>query len=180
MKVFIGSVNPTKVEATKKGFDEYFDDFTLDCFDAASGVSNQPVGDEIFVGAKNRSQALIDLNGINKFEAEYFIGIESGIIKLQDFWFNVDCACIINGKQKINYGLSPAYCLDNTMTSRLLEGEELGSIIDDVYGTKNIKQNGGAISILSRGVVTRLDHCYQAVLMALLPFINKGTKLYKR
>lgn len=171
MKILVGSLNPIKVEATRKAFSHYFFDFEIDKFAAPSLVAKQPIADDIFVGAENRNRALLELNNTNHLNADYFVSIESGIIQLHDRWFNIDSVCTMNKELKVNYGLSPAYCLDDQITKQLLQGIELGTVIDTLYGTNNIKQNGGAISLFSRGVTSRFEHCYQGVLMSLLSFL---------
>jgi inosine/xanthosine triphosphatase len=171
MKIFVGSLNPVKIEAVRKAFDHYFVNSEIYEFEVSSRVAKQPIGDEIFLGAENRNKALLGLNATSNLNADYFVSIESGIIELRHRWFNIDCACIMNKEQKITYGLSPAYCLDDNITKNLLQGKELGPLIDSLYGTNNIKQNGGAISLFSKGKTSRLEHCYQGVLMALMPFL---------
>jgi non-canonical (house-cleaning) NTP pyrophosphatase len=52
----------------------------------------------------------------------------------------------------------------------LKQGEELGTVIDKQYGTRNIKQKGGAISVLTRGLATRQSVYVTATLMAMSAF----------
>lgn len=171
MDVLVASLNPVKVKAVRQAFQIYFSGCAVQGVAIPSGVADQPVGDDVFAGAENRCQALEKYACDNGLVADFFAGIESGLIKLHGIWFNVDCVCLKDNKGKTGCGLSPAYCLNEEITTRLLQGEELGNVIDDIYGTSNIKQNGGAISVISRGIISRTEHCYQGVLMALVPFL---------
>ncbi len=50
--------------------------------------------------------------------------------------------------------------------------------MDRYFGTKDIGEKGGLIKILTKGVVTREHLTRDAVLMALIPWVNE--ELYKR
>lgn len=171
MKILVGSLNPVKTNAAYKAFSQYFPNSVIYEFNVSSLVSNQPIGEEVFIGAENRCKALIKEDANNNIKADYFVAIESGVVQLHNNWFNVDCSCIMDREQKTCYGLSPAYCLNEQITKRLLQREELGIIIDDLYKINNSKQNGGAVALFSKGLTTRTEHCYQAILMALIQFL---------
>ena len=58
IKVCVGTLNPTKIEAARNGFSKYFKNFEFYNIKAESKVSNQPIGlDEIIKGAANRAKA---------------------------------------------------------------------------------------------------------------------------
>ena len=59
MKVLIGTKNPGKIEGAKKAFEHYFDNVEVIGIKAESNVSDQPVGKETYLGAKNRVNNLI-------------------------------------------------------------------------------------------------------------------------
>jgi non-canonical (house-cleaning) NTP pyrophosphatase len=52
MKVLVGSRNQVKIEATKKAFEKYFYDIEVVGIEVDSKVSRQPIGIEMFIGAK--------------------------------------------------------------------------------------------------------------------------------
>src|SRR5438132_1150104 len=57
-------------------------------------------------------------------------------------------------------------------TSRLIAGEELGDVIDDLFGRKESKRQTGAIGLLTENVVTRTDAFADLVAMACAPFLH--------
>ncbi len=173
-KILVGSTNPVKIRAARRSFAHYFFDPWVEASSVDSGVSEQPVGDEIFVGAKNRCLNLLENRSKDGILVDYVVGIESGVMKINQSWFNFDCACVADINGVFSYGLSPAYCLNDSITQCLLNGEELGDVIDRMYGTSDIKRQGGAIALFSQGVTSREEHCYQAVLMALIFFLNRS------
>ena len=58
------------------------------------------------------------------------------------------------------------------VANRLKQDVELGTIMDEIFGTKNIKQKGGAIGLLTQHQLTRSSVYHQALIMALIPFTN--------
>ncbi|GAL38018.1 inosine/xanthosine triphosphatase [Vibrio maritimus] len=49
---------------------------------------------------------------------------------------------------------------------------ELGDVMDKTFGTDNIKQKGGAIALLTQHQLTRSSVYHQALILALIPFVN--------
>ena len=82
MKILVGSLNPVKLKAVEEAFQKHFDDIEISEIDVPSGVSNQPIGDETFIGAENRAIALKNINDAKNLKAEFFVGIEGGIVKV--------------------------------------------------------------------------------------------------
>jgi len=95
MKVLVGSRNTVKLEATKEAFSIFFDSVDVEGIGVNSKVSNQPIEDETFVGARNRALALSRINEVRNSKAEFFVGIEGGIKKLFGRWFTFGVICIM-------------------------------------------------------------------------------------
>ena len=79
-KVIIASKNPVKINATKKAFEEVFNDhFEFEGVSADSLVSDQPMSnEETLKGATNR------LDNIQSLKANFFVSIEGGVDLLDD------------------------------------------------------------------------------------------------
>ena len=77
-KVYIGSLNPVKIECTRLAFQKVFTqkDFEFLGHKVSSGVPDQPMNDrETYEGARNRA-----INLKSDFpDGEFWIGIEGGI-----------------------------------------------------------------------------------------------------
>ncbi len=61
--------------------------------------------------------------------------------------------------------------LPKHMADRISNGEELGNVIDEILGEKNIKRKGGTVGALTAGLVLRRDAFATAVAYALSPFL---------
>ena len=168
MKVLVGSKNPVKIEATKEAFKKYFDDIEVLGIEVDSNVSKQPIGMETFVGAKNRVEEL------KKFEADFYVGIEGGIMNMFDNWFAFAVVCISDKHGRYGYGVTSFFQLPQIVIKEIKNGKELGEVMDELTKKENIKQKEGAIGILTNGVIDRKSLYVPAIVCALIPFLNKG------
>lgn len=172
MKILVGSKNPVKIDSVKIAFSKFFDNCLIEGVDVNSDVPNQPINKQTFDGAKNRCIELIKFSKENNLKGDYFVGIEGGISELHGNWFSYGCVCIANNNNKFAFGTSPLFMLPDYVIKRLLKGEELGTVMDELYNHKNSKQNLGAIGFLTKGVMNRTELYTSGVITALIPFIN--------
>lgn len=173
MKILVGSKNPVKINAVKDALSLYYDNIEVSGFDVNSEVSVQPIGEETFLGAKNRALKLFNLNIENNLSANLFIGIEGGIINLFEKWFSFGCMCIIDENKNCGFGLSPLFELPNKIVEELLSGKELGTVMDEIQNLQNTKQNFGAISYFTNGVMNRKELYIEGLKVAIIPFLKK-------
>jgi inosine/xanthosine triphosphatase len=173
MKVLVGSRNPVKLEAVKTAFSTYFDAVDVVGIGVHSGVSNQPIEDETFAGAKNRALALMRISeGDN---ARFFVGIEGGIKKLVHRWFTFGVICIVDDLGRIGYGTSTFFALPARISEELLKGKgtvELSDVVDDLTGETNTKEKQGAVGYFTKGVMDRKRYYVDGLIAALIPFLN--------
>jgi len=172
-KILVGSQNPVKIESVKEAFSKYFEDIEVIGMKVNSQVPDQPVNDETFEGAKNRALALKKINDEQKIGAKFFTGIEGGIINTYGRWLAFGGICIIDDKGKIGFGTSPHFELPEKITKKLLDGIELGLVMDEIMQESNVKQKGGAIGFFTKNVMRRKDLYIPGLIVALVPFLNK-------
>ena len=102
VKVLVGSKNPVKVASTEEAFAHYFDTVSIEGVSVSSQVADQPMGyDETYTGAENRALALKEKNDAEGLGADFFVGIEGGIVPVRGTWMSFGVMCIIdkNGKK---------------------------------------------------------------------------------
>ncbi len=173
MKVLVGSKNPVKINSVKEAFSKYFADVEVTGISVESGVSDQPVNNETFLGARNRALELKKLNEAENLSAEYFVGIEGGIIKHFNKWFAFGGMCIIDKEENEGFGTSPHFELPDSVVEKLLDGVELGDVMDEIMNQQNTKQKTGAIGYFTNGVMHRKDLYVGGLIVALVPFLHK-------
>ncbi len=179
MKIFVASENPVKIKAVKMAFTKYYI-FTKNYieskievipFKTESGVGHTPSDGTILTGAMNRVHKLKQ-----KGEADYYVGIESGIFFTPNHGANISelgtRTYIESQSGQHGTGTSSMYELPDFVIKQIREGRELGDIIDKISLEDNTKQNGGAIDLFSHHIFNRLDVTYSSVISALIPFMN--------
>jgi inosine/xanthosine triphosphatase len=167
MKVLVGSKNPVKIEAAKEAFKRYFGNVEVVGIEVDSKISKQPIGIETFVGAKNRVEEL------KKLEADFYVGIEGGVINMFDKWFSFTVVCVSDKNDKYGYGITSLFELPQIVINEIKNGKELGEIMDELTKRENTKQKEGAIGILTKGIIDRKSLYVQAIICAIIPFLNK-------
>lgn len=173
MKILVASLNPVKLNAVEEAFRKHFDNISVIGIDTKSGVSDQPIDDEIFIGAENRAIALMKKNDSENLRGEFFVGIEGGIANIYNRWFAFGGVCVVDSAGNKGFGSSAHFELPGEITNRLLTGEELGFVMDEVVQAENTKQKGGAISFFTNGVMDRKELYIPGIISALVPFHHK-------
>jgi len=169
MKVVVGSLNPTKIEGVRKAFKQYFEDVEVEGLSISSGVSSQPFNEDTVRGAINRA-----LNAFSE-EFDYSVGIEAGLFSFEltlTGYIDFQVAAIFDGDY-VSIGFGPGFEYPPYVVRRVLKGTEVGDVMDELTGIKNLGEKTGAISYLTKGIIQRSELSRIAVTMALIPRINK-------
>lgn len=169
--VIVGSKNPVKISCTESAFTEAFSKgFIVNGITAASQVSDQPEGDEeTYLGARNRV-----INAKKSFpEADYWVGIEGGVEEdvrgmFAFAWIYIENKSGLHGKSKTG-----TFYLPTAISKLIHSGMELGAADDQFFAQENSKHKGGSVGILTHGAITRETYYNQAIILALIPFLNK-------
>lgn len=172
MKVLIGTQNPAKIQGAKEAFERYFDSFEIEGIPVSSGVGDEPVNEEIYTGAKNRVNNLITYTKENNIDADYFIGIESGITNLLGKWVIINIAVIKDKNGYESFGTSPAFPVPDKYVQEIID-TDLGKVMDKIFEQKNIGKSKGGIGFLTHDKITRYDLTRGAFTMALTQFVNE-------
>ncbi len=169
MIIAVGSTNKIKIEATRRAFSKFYKDIEVIGVNADSGVPSQPINEQVFHGSFNRAKNALKLVQ----DADFGVGIEGGVIKLFERYYCMGFIVILSKSGEISTGFSGWFECPSRILPRLLSGEELGLIMDDISGRKNVKYEEGAIGILTKGVVSRTDLYEHGIIMALTKFVTK-------
>lgn len=172
MKVLIGTKNPGKIEGATEALKNYFEDFDIEGIPVLSNVSEQPVNNEIYEGARNRVDNLIKYAQDNEIDAEYFLGIESGITNLLGKWVIINIAVIKDKNGYESFGTSGGFPVPDKYVDEIIS-TELSKVMDKITKTKDLRSGNGGISFVTSGVITRIDMTKEAFIMALSQHTNE-------
>ncbi len=173
-KVLIGSENSVKIESTRQSFSRFFKPVEVQGLPADSGVPAQPINEETFTGAKNRAECVKYINDEQGLNANFFVGIEGGILQLYNRWFQFSVIHILDQQHQESFGTTGLYELPNWIVEKLLAGSELGHIIDELAQDSNTKEKQSTIGFLTNGAVDRLENNTRAITFALVPFLQEN------
>ena len=172
MKIVIATKNPGKIEGAKRAFCNYFTDFTIEGIPVSSEVSEQPVNNEIYAGAKNRIKNLKDYCKNNSIYADLYLSIESGINNVLGDWMITNIAIIENNEGFESCGTSPSFPVPKRLVEKIIE-TDLNQVMNSVFDEDKERHNhGGGIQLLTKNKVSRIDLTEQAFIMALTKYIN--------
>ena len=178
INLLVGSKNPVKINATKAAFQAYFPDHQINAIgiNAPSGVPEQPMNEqETLLGAKNRVAFCLAQND-NKHlpqPIDYAIAIEGGVDNYLDGPAAFAYVAIArDGSDRMAIGKSAQLPLPETVYKALVDGQELGDVIDNVFQTHNAKQKTGAMGLFTNNLVTRQSTYEQALILALAKIVN--------
>mgnify|MGYP001251728750 CR=1 FL=1 len=167
MKVVVGSKSKIKLQVVEQVFTKEFSESLIEvagCH-AESGVSDQPMGlEETKEGAKNR--ALHSKEQIP--EADYWVGIEGGLVAVDSNLYCVAWMCIISKQEKMSLSHTASFLIPSEVAKKIKSGQELSDAANEVLGSES--SNRDTIGILTDGEITRVEYYTQALTLALLPF----------
>lgn len=171
MKILIGSKNPGKIQGAKEAFENYFDNFDIEGYSVSSDVSEEPVNEEIYQGARNRVDNLMKYAKENNVEADYFLGIESGITNLLGKWIIINIAVIKDKNGYESWGTSSAFPVPDKYVEEIIS-TDLGKVMDKIFEQNDLRSGKGGISFLTNDVISRIDMTREAFVMALIQHLN--------
>jgi inosine/xanthosine triphosphatase len=140
-----------------------------------------PLNDwQLMSGARKRALAVRDILIEQKLEADLYVGLEGGFhsISLEGEWrtFLRGWAFVTDGERS-SFGMSPSIEVPENIVKQVIQGKrELGMVIDDVAGARDVRSKQGAWGVLSRDLLTRSMSFEAALIAAFAPFYN--TALY--
>jgi inosine/xanthosine triphosphatase len=166
MIIAAGSKNPAKSTAVRAVCAKAFPNGEVVAVEAPSGVPAQPIGEEeTATGARNRARAaLAAVPG-----AHLGVGFEGGVDREGNL---INCVVVVEAGGRENETWGVRFPLPPAIVERVLRGEELGPVMDEVSGLTESKKQLGAVGILSNGIFTRAEMWQGPLACALMPFLH--------
>ncbi len=172
MKVLIATKNQGKIEGAKKALEHYFTDIEIKGIPVESNVSEQPVNDEIYNGAKNRVKNLKEYAKENNINADLYLSIESGINNSLGRWMITNIAVIEDNNGFESYGTSPSFPVPDRLVEDIID-TDLSQVMNKIFTKDDERHNkGGGIQLLTHNEISRIDLTEYAFIMALTKYIN--------
>lgn len=167
MKVSVGSLNPTKIEGARRALLRLYSDVEIAPISVRSKVPAQPFGRDTIKGAIWRATSAFSQ------DVELSIGIEAGLFECGSAggYLDFQVAAVFDGTHH-TMGFGPGFAYPPSVIEEVLEGKEVGVVMERISGIKGLGERGGAVHFLSRGAISRVELSEMAVLMAMIPRIR--------
>jgi inosine/xanthosine triphosphatase len=136
-----------------------------------------PLNDwQLMSGARQRALAVRDILVAQKLDADLYVGLEGGFhsIQLEGEWhtFLRGWAFVTDGRRG-SFGMSPSIAVPEAIVENVVKRKrELGEVIDEVAGMRDVRSRQGAWGVLSRDLLTRSMSFEAALIAAFAPFYN--------
>lgn len=171
MKVIVATKNPGKIEGAKLAFENYYNEVEIQGIPVSSDISDQPLNDEIYIGAKNRVSNLKKYCKDNNIQADLYLSIESGITNQLGRWMIVNIAVIEDNSDFESYGISAGFPVPEKYVDEIIK-TDLGQVMDKIFNETELRAGTGGINLLTHNKISRIDLTKQAFTMALTKYIN--------
>jgi len=181
--VAVGSTRRPKLNAVADAVEAFASalgpgaEFEVVGVDVESGVSHTPSSRaELMRGARQRSEALVQLARDTGRSWRYFVGLEGGLDVVQEDSgrrvFLEGWAYVSDGARG-HYGRSGCVELPEALAHEVLEkGVELSVAVDRFAGAVGIRDAQGAWGVLCGDLITRQEAFRVAAVAAFAPFYN--------
>ena len=182
-RIALGSERAAKIMAVRASIariaevDSRWRDATVVARRVETNAPAMPLTDwELMSGARERALAVRDLLIEQKLETDLYVGLEGGFhsISAEGEWhtFLRGWAYVTDGVTG-SFGMSPSIAVPPAIVKSVIEGkQELGLVIDEVAGARDVRSKQGAWGVLSRDLLTRSMSFEAALIAAFAPFYN--------
>jgi inosine/xanthosine triphosphatase len=149
-----------------------------------TNVPAMPLTDwQLMQGARERALGARESLLSRRLQADIYVGLEGGFhsVSIEGEWhtFLRGWAFAIDNGDRSAFGAAPSISVPPHIVKSVIEGRrELGLVIDEVTGGRDIRSKQGAWGVLSRDLVTRSMSFELALVAAFAPFYNP--KLYSQ
>lgn len=167
VNVGVGSGNPVKRRAVERVLDDRVD--SVQNIPVDSDVPDQPRGhEETHRGAVTRAE-----RAFQRGEFDLGVGLEGGVSHhaFTDGLFVIMWGAATDG-ERICRASGPQFRLPDTVAEAVMDGRELGPVLDDVLGRTGTKYGEGAAGVVTDGLTDRSSALGQAVAGAVGPLLR--------
>lgn len=184
-KIALGSDRAAKIMAVRASIarvaeiDAAWRDTSVVARRVQTDAPAMPLNDwELMNGARLRALAVRDVLLEQNLDANLYVGLEGGFhsISVDGDWhtFLRGWAYVTDGERG-SFGMSPSISVPVDIVKNVVEGKrELGLVIDEVAGMRDVRSRQGAWGVLSRDLLTRAMSFEAALIAAFAPFYNSA------
>lgn len=183
MIIALGSDRAAKIMAVRAAvariatIDARWNDALVTARAVETDAPTMPLTDwELMHGARGRAMAVRDELRKEGAHADVYVGLEGGFhsVSVDDEWHTFLRGWVYAMNDERGYfGATPSVSVPASIADMVIDGKrELGVVIDEVAGERDVRSRQGAWGVLSRDLLTRSMSFESALIAALAPFYN--------
>jgi inosine/xanthosine triphosphatase len=184
-RIALGSDRAAKIMAVRASvarvaeIDSVWRDASVVARSVQTDAPAMPLTDwQLMSGARQRALAVRKILVAQNLEADLYVGLEGGFhsISVDGDWhtFLRGWAFVTDGERG-SFGMSPSIAVPPAIVKKVIEGKrELGLVIDEVAGARDVRSRQGAWGVLSKDLLTRSMSFEAALIAAFAPFYNRA------
>lgn len=173
MKIILGSTNISKQRSISIAMKKLgIDDVSISFVGVDSLVSSKPINSETLNGARNRNKNLQNYCKDNSIIYDLLISIEGGYEQIDDTYFIVTYASILDSDGKEFIGKSSGLQITKRMFNHVKDGKSLNKVIETITNNDLNKRNNGISGYLTDGFYRRDVFESEAVISAMQSLLN--------
>jgi inosine/xanthosine triphosphatase len=165
LRVAVGTLNPIKVEAVRSVLSKMFVQVEVMAVEVDSGVGKEPFEGDVLKGAMNRARRCLGRNDIG-------IGIEAGVYLEDDGLYDIQQCAVLDKMGWITHGHGLGFHYPPSIERMIRQGKSVGEACDQLFHLEKNGHKGGAIGLLTDGMLKRKELTEQSVLAAMVPRIR--------
>jgi len=179
MKIILGSASERKVEIAAQVAKQLFgvDEAEVVGLAVASGVPDTPYDRQTFDGARNRAISARDHDP----EAEYWVGLESGLVERYGHFYEESWAAVINKEGREYYGYSSGLKVPDYILKRMKESElehcEVMDLLEQEFAITTPNETWGNYS---GGAIARSVSLEEALRNAWIQSLDLENSFYRK
>jgi inosine/xanthosine triphosphatase len=181
--IALGSDRAAKIMAVRAsiarvaGVDSAWRDASVVARPVETDAPAMPLTDwELMSGARQRALAVREILVGQKLDADLYVGLEGGFhsISIDGEWYTfLRGWAFVSDGERGSFGMSPSISVPDSIVKSVIGGKrELGIVIDEVAGARDVRSRQGAWGVLSRDLLTRSMSFEAALIAAFAPFYN--------
>ncbi|MBI4036995.1 DUF84 family protein [Candidatus Daviesbacteria bacterium] len=174
MKILVGSASQRKINVVKKIFLHYFNsEIEIIGCDIKSNVPDTPYGEQTFEGAKNRA-----LGCQKSDKADYYVGLESGLVERYGQLFEEAWSYVITKDQKVYIGYSSGLKVPEYIQKRMKDLNKEHSDVMSIIEKELDKVPNDTWGTYSGGVILRDISLEESLRNAIIQLLPHNKSLY--
>lgn len=175
MHIFVGSLNPVKINAVVQAASETWSTVNVQGIDVPSGIADQPMSDEeTRKGAFNRAKSALEdgLRTMDNLEdlasGVLGVGMEGGVFlnEDQELWSTV-WAAVVDEEGNLFESNGARFKIPDSIAKKILAGAEMGPVVSKMFDGADVRRQQGAIGVITNNFVDRTEEYSGIMKMAL-------------